>query len=209
MKTARTHCLTSEYHGSGIFSSNILRVTGPFWGEFLGHRWIPLPKTSDAELWCSLWSAPEQMVEQTIETPVIWDATALIMTSLKCLDRFLDMADKTYFFCLSTSTQIHESTWSVLLHFNQLWIFPCRNSSARVANTAGEEVMGSDKSSITNYSSFFNHFLENTLVKWRDETQATSTCNCFSSSYGARLLTCTLVMAITRSAHKAQKHRVQ
>ena len=126
-----------------------------FLREFLGHRWIPLPKTSDAELWCFLWSAPEQMVEQTIETPVIWDPIALIMTSLKCLDRFLDMADKTYFFCLSTSTQIHESTWSVLLHFNQLWIFPCRNSSARVANTAGEEVMGSDKCSITNYSSFF------------------------------------------------------
>ena len=28
-----------------------------------------------------LWSAPEEMVEQTIETPVIWDAIALSMTS--------------------------------------------------------------------------------------------------------------------------------
>ena len=36
----------------------------------------------DAGLWCSLWSAPEQTVDQTIETPVIWDAIALIMTSL-------------------------------------------------------------------------------------------------------------------------------
>ena len=27
-------------------------------------------------------SAPEQTVDQTIETPVIWDAIALIMTSL-------------------------------------------------------------------------------------------------------------------------------
>ena len=27
-------------------------------------------------------TAPEQTVEQTIETPEIWDATALIMTSL-------------------------------------------------------------------------------------------------------------------------------
>ena len=39
-------------------------------------------KASDAELWCVLWSAPEQTVEQTIETPLIWDAISLIMTSL-------------------------------------------------------------------------------------------------------------------------------
>ena len=37
---------------------------------------------SEAELWCFLWSSPEQTVEQTIETQVIWDAMALIMTSL-------------------------------------------------------------------------------------------------------------------------------
>ena len=36
------------------------------------HRWIPLTKAGEAELWCFLWSVPEQMVEQTIETPVIW-----------------------------------------------------------------------------------------------------------------------------------------
>ena len=29
-----------------------------------------------------LWSAPEQMAEQTIETRVIWDSITLIMTSL-------------------------------------------------------------------------------------------------------------------------------
>ena len=58
------------------------RVTGPLWGESTHHRWIPLTKASDAELWCFLWSAPEQTVEQIIETPVIWDAITLIMTSL-------------------------------------------------------------------------------------------------------------------------------
>ena len=63
-------------------NGNIFRVTGPLWGENNGHRWIPLTKASDAELWCFLWSAPEQTVEQTIETPVIWDAIALIMTSV-------------------------------------------------------------------------------------------------------------------------------
>ena len=31
---------------------------GPLWGESTGDRWIPLTKASDAELWCSLWSAP-------------------------------------------------------------------------------------------------------------------------------------------------------
>ena len=33
-------------------NGNIFRITGPFWGEFAGHRWIRLTKLSDAELWC-------------------------------------------------------------------------------------------------------------------------------------------------------------
>ena len=61
---------------------NISRVTGPLWGEFIGHRWIPLTNASDTELWCLLWSAPEQTIEQTIETLVIWDAIVLIMASM-------------------------------------------------------------------------------------------------------------------------------
>ena len=63
-------------------NGNIFRVTGLLCGEFTGHRWIPRTKANDAELWCFLWSQPETTVEQTMETPVIWDATALIMTSL-------------------------------------------------------------------------------------------------------------------------------
>ena len=39
-------------------NENIFRVTGPLYGEFTGHRWIPLTKASDAELWCFLSSAP-------------------------------------------------------------------------------------------------------------------------------------------------------
>ena len=39
-------------------NENIFRVTGPLRGEFTGHRWIPLTKASDVELWCFLWSAP-------------------------------------------------------------------------------------------------------------------------------------------------------
>ena len=38
-------------------------LQGPLCGEFTGHRWIPLTKASDVELWCFLWSTPEQTVE--------------------------------------------------------------------------------------------------------------------------------------------------
>ena len=56
-------------------NGNIFRVTGPLCGEFTVNRWIPLTKASVAELWCFLSYAPEQTVEQTIETHVIWDIT--------------------------------------------------------------------------------------------------------------------------------------
>ena len=50
-----------DYHMNMMTSSNwnIFRVTGHLCGEFTGHRWIPRTKTSDAELWCFLWSASE------------------------------------------------------------------------------------------------------------------------------------------------------
>ena len=40
-------------------NGNIFRVTVSWGGEFTGHRWVPLTKASDAELWCFLWSAIE------------------------------------------------------------------------------------------------------------------------------------------------------
>ena len=60
-------------------SGNNFRVTGPLWGESIGHWLIPRIKPSDAELSCLLWSVPEQTVEQIIETPMIWDAIGLII----------------------------------------------------------------------------------------------------------------------------------
>ena len=63
-------------------NENIFCITVPLWGESTNHWWIPLTKASDTELWLFLWSAPEKMVEQTIKTPVIWDAITLIMMSL-------------------------------------------------------------------------------------------------------------------------------
>ena len=63
-------------------NGNIFRVTGVLCGEFTGHRWIPRTKASKTGLWCFLWFEPEPTVELTMETPVIWDTIALIMTSL-------------------------------------------------------------------------------------------------------------------------------
>ena len=63
-------------------NGNFFRITDHLWREFTGHQWIPLTKASDAELSCFLWSEPEQTIVQTIETPVIWDVIAVIMTSL-------------------------------------------------------------------------------------------------------------------------------
>ena len=57
-------------------------VTGPMWEESTGHQWIPLTKASEKDLWCFLWSVPEQTSEQTIETAVIWAAIKFIMISL-------------------------------------------------------------------------------------------------------------------------------
>ena len=41
-------------------SGIVFRVTGPWCGEFTAHRWIPITKASDSELWCFLWSVPEK-----------------------------------------------------------------------------------------------------------------------------------------------------
>ena len=40
-------------------NGNIFRGTGPLCGEFTGHRWIPMTKANDTEIWCFLWCAPE------------------------------------------------------------------------------------------------------------------------------------------------------
>ena len=63
-------------------NGNIFRVTAYLYREFDGRRWIPFTKASDAELWCFRLSRPEQTAEKTIETPVIWDANELFITSL-------------------------------------------------------------------------------------------------------------------------------
>ena len=54
-------CHSSEF--VTWWRGNIFCVTGPLCGEFTGHRWIPLTKASDAEMWCFFLSAPERTVE--------------------------------------------------------------------------------------------------------------------------------------------------
>ena len=44
-------CMVTSSNG------NNFKVTGHLCGEFTVRRWIPSTKTSDAELWCFLWSA--------------------------------------------------------------------------------------------------------------------------------------------------------
>ena len=69
------YCLTSS-------NGNIFCIAGPLCRELTGDRWIPLTKVSGVELWCFLWSGPEQTVEEAIDMPVIWDTMMLILTSL-------------------------------------------------------------------------------------------------------------------------------
>ena len=63
-------------------NENMPLIIGPLWGESTNHWWIPLTKPSKVELWYFLWSAPEQLFEQTMKMPVIWDTIALIMMLL-------------------------------------------------------------------------------------------------------------------------------
>ena len=66
----------------------------PVTGEFPSQR--PVARS----FWCFLWSAPEQTVEWTTETLVIWDGIALIMTSLQCKWQDIFPSD-----CLKTGSQ--------------------------------------------------------------------------------------------------------
>ena len=56
-----TVCVFSCFRGVNMTSSNgnIFRVTGHLCGEITGHWWILPTKSSDAVLWCFLWSATE------------------------------------------------------------------------------------------------------------------------------------------------------
>ena len=43
-------------------NGNLFPVTDPLCGEFTGHWCVPFTKASDVELWCFLWSTPDQAI---------------------------------------------------------------------------------------------------------------------------------------------------
>ena len=78
--TAPIHVSTGHVTMMTPSNGSIFRVTGPLWIHRSPVHWQrPMPWRG---FFCFLWTVPRQMVEQTIETPVIWHAIALIMTSL-------------------------------------------------------------------------------------------------------------------------------
>ena len=102
-------------------NGNSFHVTRPLCMEFIGHRQIPLTKA--IELWCFLWSAPEQTVEQIIETSVIWDIIALIMMLLSWSDYTFDVVSQS-----NSTTQIAEQRQIVI---NRYLSRHCRGRNQR------------------------------------------------------------------------------
>ena len=70
----------NSFHGNhdDVIKWIFYALVALLWGDW----WIPLPKASEVDLWRFLWSAPEQTIEKTTQTLVIWDAIAFIMTSI-------------------------------------------------------------------------------------------------------------------------------
>ena len=116
-------------------------VTGPLCGEFTGHQWIPLTKASDAELWCFLWSAPEQTVEQTIATPVIWCAIASLLLWRHCNDSLRSVYR-------ATTVPAMAETWVLgLLIFT--WFSYCMHLRGRCSKCSVHEKFFSDHQTIS------------------------------------------------------------
>ena len=72
-------------------NENIFRVAGHLCGEFAGHLWIPRTNASDAELWCFLWSVPDERMSKQwwgwwFETPSrpLWRHNVKRVPGLKC-----------------------------------------------------------------------------------------------------------------------------
>ena len=98
-----------------------------YWRFVRGILW------STVELWCFLWHAPEQTVEQTIGTPVIWDTIALIITSLQWAAHYLGavkyhIANVLYFYFLVGAKSCQK--WYSL--FNKTASFDCKHPQREI-----------------------------------------------------------------------------
>ena len=80
-----------------------------------------LKKADKLNLSLSLWSAPEQTVEQIIETSVIWNIIALIMMLLSWSDYTFDVVSQS-----NSTTQIAEQRQIVINRYLS-WHCRCRN----------------------------------------------------------------------------------
>ena len=126
--------MTSSY-------GNISRVNGPLRGKTTGHRWIPLKKTSDSELWCFLWSAPYQTMEQTIDTPVIWDSN--VMLDLHAMSRFIVSLTK---FCQWHPNVLIWISWHIDV---SVYVITCDCMRFYVKETCWKEVRHNELNSIS------------------------------------------------------------
>ena len=102
-------------------NGNIFRVTGPLCGESIGYQWIPFTKASDAELWCFLWSAPEQTVEKIIGGLRRRQAyySVAVMNQLNTKHRVHILRSTLY---VSWGGFLSCSAYVVLLVCNDLWV---------------------------------------------------------------------------------------
>ena len=83
-------------------NGNIFRVTGPLWGESNSHRWIPLTKASDAELWSFPWSTPEKKKQLSKQSRRWWFETT--PHSLWCHCNVITLLVLILEYCLKTKS---------------------------------------------------------------------------------------------------------
>ena len=105
------------------WNGNIFRATGHLCGEFIGPRWIPRTKASDAELWCFLWSASDKRLSKQswgglwFETPLrpLWHHRNDwgISTHIKCVSLRIYINVESLCTQLSIKLSISISVWPI------------------------------------------------------------------------------------------------
>ena len=113
------------YSGYGMMTSsngNSFRVTGPYCWEFTCRWWIPLTKASDAELWCFLWSVPEQtpslLLWRHYNCRISFHRDALCHSIINVPSISLLSTKYTKSVCVRTPSSLvgHSHIWSMLVY---------------------------------------------------------------------------------------------
>ena len=125
-KTWRLTMMTSS-------NENIFHVTGPLWRESTGHRWIPLTKGSDAELWCFFICTWTNGVANNRGTGVLrhhcahYDVTVMIEQNTKMVILARIKLCGSHYVSLPKN-QYHIMSLSTLLKWffiRLIWVYPC------------------------------------------------------------------------------------